>query len=159
MNKHFSRCQFIAAASTSSAAWLLRKWPPPQTDSATRVLVREDDEIGLIRPELHGQFAEHLGSCVYGGLWLGKDSHIPAAPCGRSTTRTYIAISQPTYATSGIPNCFSSPVDQIPTTFNGRAVCWTAFGAKIPNGIAMHYYSSGSDAPTNFTPQHMNDQF
>src|SRR5947209_14796562 len=34
-------------------------------------------EIGLIRPELHGQFAEHLGSCVYGGLWVGKNSSIP----------------------------------------------------------------------------------
>ena len=34
-------------------------------------------EVGLIRPELHGQFAEHLGTCIYGGLWVGKDSPIP----------------------------------------------------------------------------------
>jgi len=34
-------------------------------------------EAGLIRPELHGQFAEHLGTCIYGGLWVGKDSPIP----------------------------------------------------------------------------------
>jgi alpha-N-arabinofuranosidase len=26
---------------------------------------------------LHGSFAEHLGSCVYGGLWVGKNSSIP----------------------------------------------------------------------------------
>jgi len=77
LNKHFSRRGFIAGASTSSAALLLHNWLPPQSDSATRVLVRADDEIGVIRPELHGQFAEHLGSCVYGGLWVGKDSHIP----------------------------------------------------------------------------------
>ncbi len=77
MNRYFSRREFLAGASTTSAALLLRNWSPPQSDSATRVLVRGDDEIGVIRPELHGQFAEHLGSCVYGGLWVGKDSHIP----------------------------------------------------------------------------------
>ena len=34
-------------------------------------------EIGIIRPELHSHFAEHLGSCTYGGLWVGKNSSIP----------------------------------------------------------------------------------
>jgi alpha-N-arabinofuranosidase len=42
-----------------------------------KVIVRADAEIGTIRPELHGQFSEHLGSCIYGGLWVGKDSEIP----------------------------------------------------------------------------------
>ena len=27
--------------------------------------------------EIYGQFAEHLGTCVYGGLWVGEDSDIP----------------------------------------------------------------------------------
>ena len=36
-----------------------------------------DEAIGTIRPELHGHFAEHLGTCVYGGLWVGPDSAIP----------------------------------------------------------------------------------
>ncbi len=30
-----------------------------------------------INKEIYGQFAEHLGSCIYGGLWVGKDSPIP----------------------------------------------------------------------------------
>lgn len=30
-----------------------------------------------IYKEIYGQFAEHLGSCVYGGLWVGPDSKIP----------------------------------------------------------------------------------
>lgn len=33
--------------------------------------------VGVIRPELHGHFAEHLGSCTYGGLWVGRGSPIP----------------------------------------------------------------------------------
>jgi alpha-N-arabinofuranosidase len=42
-----------------------------------RVTVSANSEIGKIRPELHGHFAEHLGSCTYGGLWVGKNSKIP----------------------------------------------------------------------------------
>lgn len=30
-----------------------------------------------INKEIYGQFAEHLGSCIYGGLWVGEDSDIP----------------------------------------------------------------------------------
>jgi alpha-N-arabinofuranosidase len=35
-----------------------------------------DERIATIRPELYGHFAEHLGSCVYDGLWVGEDSKI-----------------------------------------------------------------------------------
>lgn len=38
------------------------------------------DEINpknIIQPEIYGQFAEHLGACIYGGLWVGPDSPIP----------------------------------------------------------------------------------
>jgi len=46
--------------------------------SATqKFVVRAGAEIALVRPEFHGHFAEHLGSCVYGGLWVGKKSPIP----------------------------------------------------------------------------------
>ena len=31
----------------------------------------------VIAPELHSQFIEHLGSCIYDGIWVGKDSDIP----------------------------------------------------------------------------------
>ncbi len=30
-----------------------------------------------IAPEIYGQFAEHLGHCIYGGIWVGEDSPIP----------------------------------------------------------------------------------
>lgn len=30
-----------------------------------------------INKEIYGQFAEHLGSCIYGGLWVGPESKIP----------------------------------------------------------------------------------
>ena len=31
----------------------------------------------VIAPEIYGQFAEHLGRCIYGGIWVGEDSNIP----------------------------------------------------------------------------------
>ena len=29
---------------------------------------------GHIRKDLHGQFSEHLGRCIYGGLYVGENS-------------------------------------------------------------------------------------
>ena len=31
----------------------------------------------IIHKELYGQFAEHLGTCIYSGIWVGTDSEIP----------------------------------------------------------------------------------
>jgi alpha-L-arabinofuranosidase len=42
-----------------------------------RVVVAANAAIGAIRPELHGHFAEHLGNCIYNGLWVGRGSSIP----------------------------------------------------------------------------------
>jgi len=41
------------------------------------VLVNLKDEIGVIRPEIYGHFCEHLGGCIYGGIWVGENSKIP----------------------------------------------------------------------------------
>src|SRR3954465_5594930 len=30
-----------------------------------------------ISPLIYGQFIEHLGRCIYGGLWVGEGSKIP----------------------------------------------------------------------------------
>jgi alpha-N-arabinofuranosidase len=43
----------------------------------TTLLIHAQDDIGRIRPELHGHFLEHLGTGVYGGIWVGKDSPVP----------------------------------------------------------------------------------
>ncbi len=31
----------------------------------------------VISKDIYGHFSEHLGSCIYGGIWVGKDSKIP----------------------------------------------------------------------------------
>lgn len=35
------------------------------------------DPIAVIHPNLHGHFMEHLGRCIYDGIWVGEDSRIP----------------------------------------------------------------------------------
>lgn len=43
------------------------------------VIIRVHPEQGnqLISKHIYGHFAEHLGSCIYGGLWVGENSSIP----------------------------------------------------------------------------------
>ena len=44
----------------------------------TIVHLHENNADGTMIPkEIYGQFSEHLGSCIYGGLWVGPDSDIP----------------------------------------------------------------------------------
>ena len=43
-----------------------------------KVAVHEDATGQPVIPkEIYGQFAEHLGRCIYDGIWVGKDSPIP----------------------------------------------------------------------------------
>lgn len=46
-----------------------------QKDVLIRVHAGQGKQI--ISKHIYGQFAEHLGSCIYGGLWVGEGSSIP----------------------------------------------------------------------------------
>ncbi|HEV2447735.1 MAG TPA: alpha-L-arabinofuranosidase C-terminal domain-containing protein [Candidatus Sulfopaludibacter sp.] len=76
MANQFSRRHFAQAAAAASLTSLLPRIAAAPA-SGQKVSVLADSEIGTVRPEFHSHFAEHLGSCVYGGLWVGKDSPIP----------------------------------------------------------------------------------
>ncbi|MCR4743185.1 MAG: alpha-N-arabinofuranosidase [Treponema sp.] len=41
------------------------------------VVVDVKDEGSKISRDIYGHFSEHLGRCIYGGFWVGKDSDIP----------------------------------------------------------------------------------
>ncbi|MDR2038548.1 MAG: alpha-N-arabinofuranosidase [Bacteroidales bacterium] len=47
--------------------------------SQKNVTVRIHPEQGrqIISKHIYGHFAEHLGSCIYGGIWVGENSSIP----------------------------------------------------------------------------------
>ena len=78
MRSKISRRRFVGNAAAVSLCSLIPRVVAGGSGGATRkITVRADSEIGTVRPEFHGHFAEHLGSCVYGGLWVGKNSPIP----------------------------------------------------------------------------------
>lgn len=45
--------------------------------STTRIMLNPKDTIATINPNIYGHFAEHLGRCIYDGIWVGEDSSIP----------------------------------------------------------------------------------
>ena len=42
-----------------------------------KMLINADDRLGHINKEIYGNFSEHLGRCIYGGIYVGEDSDIP----------------------------------------------------------------------------------
>ena len=42
-----------------------------------RIVINPNRSVGTINPNIYGHFAEHLGRCIYEGLWVGEDSPIP----------------------------------------------------------------------------------
>lgn len=44
---------------------------------SNKVVINADVEKGKISKHIYGHFAEHLGRCIYEGIWVGEDSPIP----------------------------------------------------------------------------------
>ena len=44
---------------------------------AVEIVVHADRPGAVISRNIFGQFAEHLGFGIYGGIWVGEDSAIP----------------------------------------------------------------------------------
>jgi alpha-N-arabinofuranosidase len=73
----WTRRQLIRGGAAVSLASLLPRRVFSATAASKKAVIHADQEIGTVRPEFHGHFAEHLGSCVYGGIWVGPKSDIP----------------------------------------------------------------------------------
>ena len=50
---------------------------PLAAQKESQVRLFPDEAKQSIPKEIYGQFAEHLGTCIYGGLWVGENSAIP----------------------------------------------------------------------------------
>ena len=42
-----------------------------------KLVINPADKRGKISPEIYGHFTEHLGRCIYDGIYVGEDSDIP----------------------------------------------------------------------------------
>ncbi len=66
---------FIVAVVVSSLMFLV---PGAAQESGRNVAIINADQGRLtISKHIYGHFAEHLGSCIYGGIWVGENSAIP----------------------------------------------------------------------------------
>ncbi|MFT3782930.1 MAG: alpha-N-arabinofuranosidase [Nibricoccus sp.] len=63
---------FIVAALAASASA-----QPAAGNSKIEATLRADKPGPVISKNIYGQFAEHLGRCIYEGIWVGPDSSIP----------------------------------------------------------------------------------
>jgi alpha-L-arabinofuranosidase len=107
------------------------------------ITIHASDAIGLIRPELHGHFLEHLGSATYGGIWVGRDSTIPNIDGLRRSAVEYLrALAVPVLRWPG--GCFADnyhwrngigPANLRPRTVNHN---WG--GGVEDNGFGTHEF-------------------
>lgn len=42
-----------------------------------RIEILPDEPIGVVSTDIYGHFTEHLGGCIYDGIWVGEKSKIP----------------------------------------------------------------------------------
>jgi alpha-N-arabinofuranosidase len=97
----------------------------------------------VIQPEVYGQFAEHLGTGIYGGLWVGPDSKIPNTRGWRNDAVAALkAIKVPVVRWPG--GCFADeyhwrdgigPRDKRPLRLNKL---WA--GIDEPNSVGTHEF-------------------
>lgn len=100
--------------------------PAQPSAPPTEVVVQADRPGPVINRDIFGQFAEHLGRGVYGGVWVGKDSPIPNVRGIRSDVVAALrAIKVPVVRWPG--GCYADdyhwrngigPADKRPATLN-----------------------------------------
>ncbi len=112
------------------------------TMAGARIAVDTKHIIGTINPNIYGHFTEHIGGCIYDGIWVGKDSDVPNIDGIRKDLVDYMKrISPPVIRWPG--GCFADkyhwmdgigPADQRPRRY-GR---WN--DVTEPNTFGTHEF-------------------
>ncbi len=76
MAHQFSRRQFASTSAALGFYALTARRAGSATAETHSIRIDPASSLGIIRPQLHSHFSEHLGSCTYGGLWVGPNSKI-----------------------------------------------------------------------------------
>lgn len=135
------RREFLAG-SLAAAAVSLAPRTSKSIDNQVEVLIEEP--IGLIDPNLHGHFTEHIGGVIYDGIWVGEDSRVPnIGGIRKELIDSLLKLNVPVVRWPG--GCFADSYnwrDGIgPRTERPcRTNFWinTPFLAKAPNGPAKY---------------------
>ena len=71
--KQLVACMLLTGALTSQLAF----GADSSTATATKLVIHADQAKDTISRNIYGHFSEHLGRCIYEGIWVGEDSAIP----------------------------------------------------------------------------------
>jgi len=103
----------------------------------SEIHVHQHEPIDTINPNVYGHFAEHLGRCIYGGLWVGEDDRVPTEDGVRMDTVELLAdLEMPVLRWPG--GCFADdyhwkdgigPREERPTR---RNAFWTQGREDVP---------------------------
>ena len=52
-------------------------FPKGKENSVEKYLINPNQKLNTICRDIYGTFSEHLGRCIYEGVFVGKDSPIP----------------------------------------------------------------------------------
>ena len=79
MKNPFRLLSWLAASAAAALAWhpLAGAEGAGSPSAAASFVLKADQPGPVINPNIYGQFAEHLGHCIYGGVWVGENSPIP----------------------------------------------------------------------------------
>ena len=99
--------------------------------------------VGSIAPEIYGHFTEHLGSVIYDGIWVGKDSDVPNVKGFRKEIIEKLRdIKAPVVRWPG--GCFSETYDWRDGIGKERPVrhnWWTRWDGRFePNEVGTHEF-------------------
>ena len=137
-NVWMAACAAAAAMGAISAPAQAAQPSPAQAS-----LVLHADHPGpKIARDIYGQFSEHLGDGIYGGLWVGPDSKIPNTRGFRNDVVAALkALNVPMLRWPG--GCFADsyhwrdgigPREKRPVTLNGWGL------VEEPNAVGLHEF-------------------
>ena len=79
------------------------------------MVINADDRLGHISPEIYGHFSEHLGRCIYNGIYVGENSPIPNTDGIRNDIIEALRnIKAPVFRWPGVQRLISSEISRPP---------------------------------------------
>ena len=87
-----------------------------------KYLINPNQKIATINKDIYGHFSEHLGRCIYEGIYVGEDSKIPNVNGMRTDVVTALKEMDCLY--------FAGRADVVPTNITGKTASATNLSAK-----------------------------
>ena len=69
--------RFISFIITVTILTVLAASAQNEAPLVNQLIIIANNPGPVISKDIYGHFSEHLGACIYGGIWVGRDSKIP----------------------------------------------------------------------------------